>query len=141
MSAEEKNTWAFGLIALLSYATYVTVLLAQAAGAPLTEAEYVTPMLYSIGGAVLAGIIAGIVFGATAGKGQPRKDQRDKQIYRFGEYAGQGFLIGGAIVALILAIMQANYFWIANVIYLAFVLAAIVSSVARLVAYRRGFTS
>jgi len=44
----------------------------------------------------------------------------------------------GALGALILAWMEAPHFWIANVIYLAFVLQAILSSVAKLVAYRRG---
>ena len=32
-------------------------------------------------------------------------------------------------------------FWIANVIYLGFVLSGIVASIAKLVAYRRGFQS
>lgn len=68
-----------------------------------------------------------------------RKDQRDKEIYRFREYLGQSFVVIGGIVALLLAVAEADHFWIANIIYLTFVLSAILGSVAKIVAYRRGF--
>ena len=38
-----------------------------------------------------------------------------------------------------MAMAEADHFWIANVIYLAFVLSAILGSIAKIVAYRRGF--
>jgi hypothetical protein len=36
--------------------------------------------------------------------------------------------------------LEANHFWIANVIYLAFNLSSLLSSARKIVAYRRGFT-
>ena len=39
-----------------------------------------------------------------------------------------------------LALAKADYFWIANAIYLGFVLWAVAGSVVRLVAYRRGLS-
>jgi hypothetical protein len=47
----------------------------------------------------------------------------------------------GAVAALALALFQAPWFWIANAVYLAFVLSAVVGASARLVAYRRGMPS
>lgn len=47
-------------------------------------------------------------------------------------------MIGG-VVALLMAMAEVQHFWIANVIYLTFVLSAILGSVAKVVAYRRGF--
>lgn len=44
-----------------------------------------------------------------------------------------------AIVPLGLAMAKAEQFWIANALYMAFVLAAFVSAVVKIVAYRRGF--
>ena len=44
----------------------------------------------------------------------------------------------GAAAALVMAMAKAEYFWIANVIYLGFVLWAVAGSVLKLVAYRRG---
>ena len=63
----------------------------------------------------------------------------NREIYRFGEHIGQSFLVVGGVAALIMAMAEWDHFWIANVIYLAFVLSAILGSVAKIVAYRRGF--
>ena len=43
------------------------------------------------------------------------------------------------IAALGLAMAELDYFWIANVIYLAFVLSSVLGSAAKIVGYRRGF--
>ena len=47
-------------------------------------------------------------------------------------------MVGGAAVGFVLALAKVDYFWIANVIYLGFVLWAVAGSVLKLVAYRRG---
>jgi hypothetical protein len=51
---------------------------------------------------------------------------------------GQAFVVIGALGALVLALFDVDGFWIANVIYLCFVLSAILSSIAKIVAYRSG---
>ena len=48
------------------------------------------------------------------------------------------FVVGGAAAAFFMALAKVDYFWIANVIYLGFVLWAIAGSVVKLIAYRRG---
>jgi len=63
---------------------------------------------------------------------------RDKEIYRFGEYASRWCIVAGAAAGFFMALAKADYFWIANAIYLGFVLWAVTGSVIRLVAYRRG---
>ena len=42
---------------------------------------------------------------------------------------------------MVLALVEADWFWIANVIYLCFVLSAILGSVTKLAAYRRDFST
>jgi hypothetical protein len=143
VSYEERNTWVFAVLAPIGYGVYLTLLFSQLGGRPLEEADYVPPMLGTILGAIVVGILGGIVVGivtgiAEGGKDVGKSDQRDKQINRFGEYVGSAFLVMGALGALVLAWFEAPHFWIANVIYLAFVLQAILSSIAKLVAYRRG---
>jgi hypothetical protein len=69
---------------------------------------------------------------------QPPGDVRDREISRFGEYASRWLVIAGAAAGLVMAMARWDYFWIANVIYLGFVLWAITGSVVKLVAYRRG---
>ncbi len=51
---------------------------------------------------------------------------------------GWWLLVAGAAAALLMAMARWDYFWIANVIYLGFVLRAVGGSVLKLVAYRRG---
>ena len=48
------------------------------------------------------------------------------------------FLVAGAAAGMFMAMAKVDYFWIANVIYLGFVLWAVGGSVLKLVAYRRG---
>jgi hypothetical protein len=138
MSYEEKNAWVFGFIAPIGYLVYVVLVLTQAGDRPLEDANYVAPMLGTILGAIVVGILSGIVVGAFSGKDAGKSDQRDKQINRFGEYIGSAFLVAGALGALVLAWLEVPHFWIANVLYLGFVLQAILSTIVKLVAYRRG---
>jgi hypothetical protein len=64
---------------------------------------------------------------------------RDRDIGRFGEYVA-GIVLGvGMVGPFILALTEADHFWIANAIYLVFVAQAMVGAVIKLVAYRRGF--
>ena len=45
----------------------------------------------------------------------------------------------GMVGVLILTMLETDYFWIAGALYLSFVVAMVVSSVVKLVAYHRGF--
>ena len=138
MSFDEKNTWVFGFIALAGYATYLVLLFTQLGDRPLWEADYVWPMVGSILGAIAAGILGGIVLGILNPKEAGKSDQRDKQIYRFGEQVGNSLVVIGGIGALLLCFFEVPHFWIANLLYLCFVLSGILSAMARLSAYHRG---
>ena len=72
-------------------------------------------------------------------KDADKKDQRDKEIRRFGDYFGQIFVGIGAVAALGMSMAELNHFWIANVIYFGFVLSSLVGSATKIVAYRWGF--
>ncbi len=138
MTYDEKNAWAFLVIAIAGYTTYLAVLFGTAAGAPLTDVDYAPILLWTVGGAIVAGIVAGIVIGLAEPKGADKRDQRDREVKAFGDRVGQAFVIIGAVAALLLALVRADWFWIANVVYLMFVLSAVVGSIATLVAYRKG---
>jgi hypothetical protein len=139
MSFEEKNTWVYALVSVAAFAAYLVTILGRAQGIPVSEVPYVGAMLWSIGAAIAASIVGRVVIAAAWPRDADRTDQRDKEIYRFGEYVGQWLVVIGAAVALLLAMAEVDHFWIANELYLAFVLAALLSSAAKLVAYRRGF--
>jgi hypothetical protein len=138
MSYEEKNAWVFGGVAVVAYVAYVAVILTRAAGAPLAEVSYAWTMIATIGAAIIANIVI-MVFLSAATRDRGQKDERDREIGWRGDHIGQAFVVIGAVGALAMAMLEVDYFWIANCIYLFFVLSAVVSSTAKIVAYRRGF--
>ena len=133
MSSEEKTVWIRGVVAVAAYAVYLSLVIPLLGATPLSDVPYVAPLLWSIVGAIVASIVLHIFFVKTE-----KKDQRDREIYRFGETVGQAFVVIGGVSAMLLALFEFEYFWIANVIYLCFVLSAILSAIAKLVAYRSG---
>ena len=134
---EEKRAWILGIAAIVSYAVYLVVVLGRAGGRPLAEVPYVATLLWTVGASIVASIVLSILAAMVSKDGG--KDQRDREIGRFGEYVGHSFVVIGAVAALLLAMAEAPHFWIANAVYLAFTLSAILGSAARIFAYRRGF--
>jgi len=141
MSSEERNVWVFLVVAVVFYTAYVVVVLSRAQDAPLTEVAYVGPLLWSIGGAIVVAIVGSIAVGLINRREGHESDRRDKEINRLGEYTGQSFVVIGALAAMLLALAEVDWFWIANVIYLCFVLSAILGAATKLMAYRRDFST
>ena len=139
MSYEEKSTWVMGVLAVLGYGTYLTIVLGQAGGMPLTEVDYVPALLWTIGGSIIVSIVIHMFLGAK--KNADKRDPRDREIYRTGEYIGQSLVAMGAVAAMLMAMFEFDTFWIANTIYLAFVLSAILATIAKAVFYIKGMPS
>lgn len=138
MAYEEKSAWVMLVLAVVAYAVYVVIVLSMAGETPLVEVDYAPALFITIGASIVASIIIHIVIGMVTPRADTGKDQRDREISRFGEYTGNAFLAIGALAAMVMAVLRWDYFWIANVLYLSFVLSAIVGSMAKLSAYRRG---
>ena len=138
MAIEEKRAWIMGVVSVVAYAVYVVIVLGRAGDTSLAEVSYVSAMLWSIGAAIVVSILLNIA-AAIAAPQDTKKDQRDREIGRFGDHIGQSFIVIGGVTALVLAMAEADYFWIANAVYLAFVLSAVLGSVAKIFAYRGGF--
>jgi len=137
MTHEEKRTWIRLVMAVLGYSAYVGIIVSRRAGRPLPEVPYAGVLLWTIGGAVVASIVAEIAISIANPRASRVKDERDREIERFGEYAGQAFVVIGAVVAMLMAMAGWDRFWIANVIYLCFVLSAVLGGIAKVVVYRR----
>ena len=139
MSYEEKGTWVYLAVAVAGYAVYLSLVLPQLAGGVAVEqVDYVTPMLWTIGGAIVAAIVGRILVEIVVPSESTKGDVRDREIDRLGTRVGGSFVVIGALGALVLSMLEADWFWIANVVYLCFVLSALLESITRLVAYRRG---
>ncbi|MFJ5990824.1 hypothetical protein [Lentzea sp. NPDC092896] len=138
MAFEEKRAWALAVIAVVGYAVYVGLVLTGAAGRPLVEAPYISAMVWTISLGIVAGIVSGIWFGIASRNDGLQADERDREIGRIADGIGQSFVVIGGVSAMVLAMLEAPYFWIANVLYLCFVLSAVLGSLAKIMFYRRG---
>jgi len=150
MTFEEKVTWVSAVVFAIVPAWYFTKVLGQLATVSASDIAYQKPMLIAIGisivltiiGSILTGIGSGIVAEITepgSGSDIGRSDERDVTINRRGELIGYHVSSVGVVGAMALTMLEYPYFWIANALYLGFVVAALVSAAVKIVAYRRGF--
>ncbi len=138
MTFEERTTWIYAAVALLSFAGYAVVIAGRARGVPLHEVAYVTPMLWAIGGGIVATIAGNVVVASIWRDDRRRRDVRDREVARFGERVGQSFACIGGVAALVLAMARVDHFWIAHAIYAGFFLATLLGAAMKILAYRRG---
>ncbi|AQT70807.1 MULTISPECIES: hypothetical protein [Streptomyces] len=139
MAVEEKRAWIMIVVTAASYGAYLAIVLGRPGSGPLAEAPYVAALLWTVGASVVASIALHLTVALLTPEEDRVRDQRDREIHRFGEYVGQSFVVIGGVAALVLAMADADQFWIANAVYLAFVLSALLGSTAKIVAYRLGF--
>ena len=141
MTHEEKRAWIRLVVAVLGYAAYIVVIAGRVDGRPLASVPYAGVLLWTVGAAIVTSIVAEIVMAVGNPRGSRLKDDRDREIGRLGEHVGQSFVVIGAVAALLMATAELRHFWIANAVYLAFVLSAVLGSTAKIFGYRRGFQS
>ena len=139
MSFEEKGTWAYMIVVLVVSGIYFASVLSQVGQVSVDEIKYIRPLITAIIATIVATIAGYIVAAISAPSEADKKDERDKDIHRFGESVGYTALGVMNLLPLGLAMAEFQQFWIANAIFLAGVVAATISSIAKIVAYRRGF--
>jgi len=138
MSYEEKGVWAYLISSAGAYIAYLVIVVPRLSHSPAAQVSYVVPLLLSTVASVLIATVVRTVLETARPSDSRKADVRDREIARFGEHASRWCVVAGAAAGFLMALRQWDYFWIANVIYLGFVLWAVVGSVLRLVAYRRG---
>ena len=142
MVYEERNVWAGLIVSVLVIPAYIVIVLQQAASTPVTEIDWLPPMLWTIGLGIVATIVVSVVWGIVAGARDPdgvgRSDIRDRDISRMGGRVEQGFLVIAGLAVIALCAIGADVFWIANAMFAGFAVSAVVGGVARAIAYRRG---
>lgn len=139
MSYEERGQWVYLAATAIGYGAYLVLMIGRMGATPLPEIEYRPVMLWTIGVAVAGSIIGRIAIEIVRPSESQREDVRDREIGRFGEYVS-GVILGiGMVGPFILTMLEADHFWIANAIYLVFVVQAVTGTLIKLIAYRRGF--
>jgi hypothetical protein len=150
MPFEEKTTWVSVVIGLLVPVVYFATVLPQLAETPAADIAYQKPLIIAVVASIILIIVGTIAMAIATAVGAEitgtgsvddidRKDERDVSISRRGDVVGYYVASIGAVAALILTMLEQDYFWIANTLYLSFVVASLVAGIVKLRAYRRGF--
>ena len=139
MAFHEKANWVILLVSIPVLVVYLVIILPQALTEPIGDVPFAQPMVGAIV-AFIALCIAGMILAAATNPAEAEKqDERDTQIDQLGERVGNSLIAVGSVVALILALIEADHFWIANSIFFAGLAAAVASAVAKIAAYHGPF--
>ena len=137
MSFHEKRSWTYGAVSLILTVIYIAIVFPQLASMGVSKINYVQPMLIAIGASIVLSIIVDIVISISKPKEANIRDERDTQIDR--RVNSLGFFLISFLVLVPLGFAMAEFapFWIANAIYFASALTAVVTSAVKVVLYRR----
>ena len=139
MTHQEKRAWIMLVVSAAAYAVYAAVNLTRAGWHSLARVPYAATLLWTVGAATAASVLAETALGIVS-RGESRlKDERDRRIGALGDHVGSSFVVIGAVAGMLMAMAGWDRFWIANVIYLCFVLSAVLSGITKVIAYRTSF--
>jgi hypothetical protein len=139
MTFHEKSEWAYAFAAFATATVYFAWLGIQLGNAPAADIDYRGAMLWTIGVSMLVHSLGtGIVRGSTP-KGADKADLRDKEVNRRGDALSFYVFSSLAAIPLVLALVNAPMFWVANVLFAAFAFTAVFGVVVKHVLYRKGF--
>ena len=139
MSYEEKGVWVYILAVAATASVYAAIIIGELSQQNIDEVDFGSTLLWSIGISIGLNIVLRIVVEILTPSDSYKVDARDKAITHRGGYVNGMIIAIGMAPVLVLAIIDVDNFWIANAIYAVFILAALISSVVQVVAYRRGF--
>lgn len=139
MSFEEKRAWTFLVAVITTSSAYLLVVARRAAGIAWEDVAYAGPMFASMAASIGVGILGAIVTILLNPEDGDARDERDIAIDRHGNVVGYVVVSVGVIGALVLTVLEKPHFFIGNAIYLACASSAVVSTVVKLISYRRGF--
>ena len=149
MTMDERGVWVYLVAVVVTSGAYLAVMIPRTLSEPIAEISWVTPMLWALGVSVFSTIVGSIVAAigsavAISTRGDNPKvelasDERDKEIKRYGDRKTYGILGASMFVTLVLTMIGADLFWIANAVFVFGTTGAIVETIVKIRAYRRGF--
>ena len=164
MTMAERSVWAYLVAVVVTSGVYLTLMAMRLADGPVAEISWAGPMLWTIGASVVGSVVLTMAFTITgsvaaaiarsiaAARTDPRgeppvpvveldggSDARDKDIALMGDHALVGVLGAGFVGALVLAMLDADAFWIGNLLFVVGTAGAIVETTIKIRLYRRGF--
>ena len=137
MSYREKSTAVILVGYLAVYSWYFARVVDAARSGPITEIAYQGVLIVMVGVLVGATVVAQVLIAILAPSEAEQVDERDRMIGLRGDRIASWVVTIGALTGLVLAMIEADSFWIAHALLAGLVLGEILKSIAMLVNYRR----
>lgn len=151
MGMEERSAWIQIVVFAVTTGAYLAVVIPRARTQPIEDVEWVVPLLWCMGLSIVSVIIGSIIAGVGGAIGLTMRgldpdselatDARDKEISRHARRRTQWAATVVALGVLVLAMIDADTFWIGSYVYVVSTIAAINEAVVKIRAYRRGFVA
>ena len=160
MSFGERNVWASAIATAIATVAYLVVVVPRALASPVDQVDWVMPMVWAIGGAIVGTIVLSIagaigsevngtittsvwasLSGRTGREIAPlhEEDIRDREIKELGERTTMSIMASSLFMMLVLAIGDADSFWIGNTALIVGTIGTLAGAGVKIRAYRRGF--
>ena len=88
MTHQEKRAWIMLVVSTVAYGVYAGIILSRADGQPLQLVPYAATLLWTVGAAIGASIVAETGIGVVNRGASRLKDVRDRQIGALGDQVG-----------------------------------------------------
>ena len=139
MSFREKSILVSITAMLVATAVYLAVLLPSLATTSVNQVLYQVPMIIAVVSLIIITVVGQVAVAVhDARAASAAADERERLIGWRGQSMGGYVLAVGVFLALCLAMVEVEWFWIANALAGMWVLAEVFSGVAQLVMFRRG---
>jgi hypothetical protein len=137
MTYREKSTVVLLVGYLAVYSWYFARVVDAARSGSIADMDYQGLLIAMVVVLVAATVVAEILIAVLAPSGADQVDERDRLIGLRGDRIAGWVVTIGALAGLVLAMAEADSFWIAHALLAGLVLAEILKSIAMLVNYRR----
>lgn len=138
MPFQEKSAIVMTAILIVVYGAYFAILGLWLRSTPADEITYQPLLIVAVVPLTVLAASSHIVLALFNPKEANQYDERDRQVTMRAERLGGYVLALGVFAGIVLAAFEVTWFWIANTLMLAWVLAEIADGVAKVVLYRRG---
>lgn len=135
MASRERTAWLMAVVLAVAYGWYLLRILVMSDGGSLTEVPYQRSAIVALIIVVVQAALFHAVVVATMPAQRVKRDLEKVIAHRAGNIRGV-IIGGGAVLAMILAMVDAHPFWIANLLLGALVSGELASFVVQVVQYR-----
>lgn len=120
------------------YGWYLTSVIDQLDGSPVADVGYETTAVMASIAVVVLSAVSHIVLAVTGSAGSRSNQTGATAIKRYARSHGAAVVAAASVLGMVLAMVEADHFWIANVILAGLVIAEVTSAGSEILLYRRG---